>query len=1210
MIMPPSFWLVLALAGSASAQVPYNALLEDFESASPGSAPVATTLIPSSPVGATTALPIPANSIGPRGVVAGPYSNAPNLPLPGTGQFTRIYDYDTDSSTGLEFDFVADDTANVTAVRVSFAFAATANLGAASKPLRFSVTSHGLSVGSAGNRPFLLTLANDGTGKLDFSGTGSDITANFNLATAHYLVLYANDHDSETLAITGPDGIARTIATNSAAIFLDNVYRGAGPFDATSNYRILPSNLGHCGFTTVTSESSIDFTIDDLQVEVLRDRIADSEPTLPVAFGSGVADYSSATFDPEVLLWDRFPYGNEELRFGSSARWTVRDGAPTLRVENDSLVFDHTGATANVGHYTRPFSGGRLLVRDVTTSSQIGPVLYRSFDLTVDTPPAASATGWFAAIQGVASATTLNGFVWLRPGTVANTYQIGLSTDTAPPSGTTNAAFASTNLQPGVTYRIVVRFDSTTNDSVLWINPVNESVTPAVSVAKTGDRGTYQFTGLALRIGNTINLGRFHLDDLRAATTFAAAYATTPIVQPVAELRRSGSNISILTDSFDAYVSGPTQISFLRHAGLFWLASEGGAWTVAGSATGVNASLVGSFFYKTYTLREIVGGGADAGRFTFLLQNNGTTTATYRLALSPAVAQQARPGDGGLSATPVVATGSAAADVVFRHSSGAVLRLTGFSRLAAVGGKQYLFLDIPSRTVRTFSLTFEALAIDAPQDWQVFQRSQRTGGGVITSGRAPMGTQSVTVEFAHGDLRAPPLAGALPVGEQPLPLDPITLKFSRNFSLPAGGWYQAVIRARNAIGDVLAERIVARFGVGEVFLASGQSNSTNSANANSDAINAVRLNSPVTRLFSAFSGANWQEGKDPQPGAHDASSDGSYYPQFGDRMAARFRVPIAASITGQGSTEVAEFLPDAPHNFTAIDQAYRNGLYGWLRSRLLTYGPGGFRGLLWHQGESDSTHTDGVTRTTQQDYYLRLKSVIQNSRADAGWPFPWFVARASWWPPVIQTNGTPDGTAAGDPNIQAAQEQLWAENIAEPGADTDTLGLDFRDRGGSRVHFASPLGSDAHAALWTERVGDYIDAIFDGLGALDSDGGGAPDYWERLFGYNPASAADDTADTDADGLTNAAEFVIGGDPHAPSLPFLARVEARPSGELRIHYRAHAGRVYVLEQRAALDQGEWTTLYEVVAPTEDPDAVFTVQPGGASRGFFRVRAKVQ
>jgi len=49
-------------------------------------------------------------------------------------------------------------------------------------------------------------------------------------------VLYLNDHDSDSLAITGPDGQARTVTNNSVALFADNVFIGAGPFDNTLTY--------------------------------------------------------------------------------------------------------------------------------------------------------------------------------------------------------------------------------------------------------------------------------------------------------------------------------------------------------------------------------------------------------------------------------------------------------------------------------------------------------------------------------------------------------------------------------------------------------------------------------------------------------------------------------------------------------------------------------------------------------------------------------------------------------------------------------------------------------------------------------------------------------------------------------------------------------------------------------------------------------------
>ena len=133
-------------------------------------------------------------------------------------------------------------------------------------------------------------------------------------------------------------------------------------------------------------------------------------------------------------------------------------------------------------------------------------------------------------------------------------------------------------------------------------------------------------------------------------------------------------------------------------------------------------------------------------------------------------------------------------------------------------------------------------------------------------------------------------------------------------------------------------------------------------------------------------------------------------------------VSSSAAWSGQGSTEAAEWQPDAPHDYSDFASSYHNGLYNWLKARVQLFAPGGLRAVLWHQGESDSTHTAGTTRTTKQDYYDRLKRVITNSQADASWPIPWFVARASEWPL---------DTPAGDTNIQQAQQLLWT-NVRRP----------------------------------------------------------------------------------------------------------------------------------------------------------------------------------
>lgn len=1135
-------------------------------------------------------------------MIIGPYSGSPTLPAVGSGKFLRIYDYNNGSSssgTDLEYDFASNVTEEATAVRVSFKFAATANLGSNAKTLRFSVIQLGVSVGAAANRPFLLSIDDNGVLKLDLAGSGNDRTVNYNTATAHEVVLYLNDHDTDTLAITGPDSVARTVAANTVALFFDNVFIGASPFDNTLAYRTSPSNLGRCGFATVTTDGYIDFVIDDLVVDILRGNAGTQAPTVPPAFGAGNLDLTNIKLDPDLLLWEQFSYGDGELYNFSSARWKQVDQTPVLQVTNSALLFDYSNPTTNNGHYARNFSGDRQLTRDVTTTNQIGPACYEAFTITADQAPATGASGYFLALQGSANATTLNGHVWLRAGSSTNSYRLGVSTD----GNGTNAVFAASDLATGAVHRIVVRYDASSNDSALWIDPADSNAPPDATAVKTGDQGTFLFTGVALCISNSVNLGRFHLDDLRVATTFTAALATTPVQHPVAEIRRNGSAYSITSDSFDTYITGNNLITYLRNGGLFWLAPEGGLWAASGPVTVQNSINNGSFYFKTFMLHEMAAGGMSAGRLTIVLQNNDTnTTAKYQLALDATVAAQARTADGVVSATPLSVAGAAAGDVTFHEATGHVLRLIGFDHLIAgsgsTAGRQYLSIDIPTNSVRQFTITFDPLSVDAPQDWQVFQRAQRTNGTVTVSGRAPEGTDSVTVEFTSGNLFAPPLGGSLPSGPQAVSVDTNSLLFNASITLPAGGWYRATVRAWVGT-NLLAESTIEHVGVGEVFLAAGQSNSTNSGEENSDDPNSLKHTQPSSGLVSSFSGAHWQEASDPQPGPHDQSTSGSYYPAFGDALAARLGVPVAIASTGQGSTEVAEWEPDATHDYTDFASSYHNGLYQWMLARVRQFGPNAFRGLLWHQGESDSTHTAGTTRTTKQNYYDRLKRVIQTSQSDAGWAFPWFVARASEWPL---------DNPAGDPNIQGAQEQLWADGIAYPGANSDSLGLPYRDLGGSRVHFSVPTGLQAHGLLWVEKVGDFIDVQFHGVGALDSDGGGVPDYWERQYGLDPNSAGDDSADPDHDGLDNRAEFITGGNPLVAD-PFIARPAPQANGQMRFYYRARAGRTYILQYRATLSSGDWTETTRNTATNDDDEAFFTVDTSGSAQGFFRIVARM-
>ncbi|MFN0205810.1 MAG: alpha-L-fucosidase [Planctomycetota bacterium] len=321
-----------------------------------------------------------------------------------------------------------------------------------------------------------------------------------------------------------------------------------------------------------------------------------------------------------------------------------------------------------------------------------------------------------------------------------------------------------------------------------------------------------------------------------------------------------------------------------------------------------------------------------------------------------------------------------------------------------------------------------AVHIYSPLDYQVFQRNQLNSGVVRVSGRVPPQCTAVLVRLFNFE-------GTSLASEQMLA--PVLGTFATMITVPAGGWYRAEIIVKSG-DNIIAQESVAHFGVGEVFVGAGQSNSTNSGGDG-------KLDT-TTKMVSAFSGSKWQIANDPQPGVHDQSNGGSFWPAFGDAMFDKYRVPIGIAVTGHGGT--------------SIRQWQRNGeLYQWFTNRLLQFGPHGVRAVLWHQGESD------VSMTAEQ-YATGLAQIIKDCRETAGWEVPWFVARVSYHSPAKPSHES----------TRAAHKLLWDSGLAFEGPDTDILGGDNRDAGGKGIHF-SIKGLTAHGKMWAEKVSIVLEGI-------------------------------------------------------------------------------------------------------------------------------------
>ncbi len=351
-----------------------------------------------------------------------------------------------------------------------------------------------------------------------------------------------------------------------------------------------------------------------------------------------------------------------------------------------------------------------------------------------------------------------------------------------------------------------------------------------------------------------------------------------------------------------------------------------------------------------------------------------------------------------------------------------------------------------------------SISLSSPRDYQVLQRTSRKSGPLLIRGDF---SDAVDRKFV---IEARLIVNGTPGPWRRLKAAASPGHFESRWEAPAGGWHRLEIRAR-ADATLLAESVVEHFGVGEVFVVAGQSNSAN---------HGAEKQRPKSDKVSAFDGQRWQPAQDPQPGA--SGTGGSFMPAFGDAIAEKFHVPVGIVACGVGATSVREWLPKGmsfsnPPTLTGNVRQLPDGawesngtLFNAFIARLQPLGPHGFRAVLWHQGESDANQAD-PTRTLPGTLYRDyLESLIRTSRRELDWKSPWFVAQASYHIPGDEAS----------PDIRAAQAALWKKGVALQGPDTDALKGDLRDNGGRGVHFSGP-GLREHAARWVEHIEPWLE---------------------------------------------------------------------------------------------------------------------------------------
>ena len=205
-------------------------------------------------------------------------------------------------------------------------------------------------------------------------------------------------------------------------------------------------------------------------------------------------------------------------------------------------------------------------------------------------------------------------------------------------------------------------------------------------------------------------------------------------------------------------------------------------------------------------------------------------------------------------------------------------------------------------------------------------------------------------------------------------------RFVARIRVRAGGWHTLEVRDSRT-PDHRSQ--VVRFGVGEVFVVAGQSNSGNYGEIKQ---------STKTGLVSAFDFDNkkWQLAIDPQPGA--GGRGGSIMPLLGDALSKKLNLPIGIIAYGQGGTSVREWLPQGSRfpNPPTVENKVRKikdgeweslgKIYPGFIERMKAFGKNGFRAVLWHQGESDANQKDPTRTLSGLLYEKYLTQLILNTR--------------------------------------------------------------------------------------------------------------------------------------------------------------------------------------------------------------------------------------
>ncbi|MDB9805945.1 T9SS type A sorting domain-containing protein [Crocinitomicaceae bacterium] len=309
----------------------------------------------------------------------------------------------------------------------------------------------------------------------------------------------------------------------------------------------------------------------------------------------------------------------------SANGWTAHSGAGSGTVSTLTTAassgnsLSYAGLTASSGNRAAITGVGSEDV-NLALTNITGNIGYYSFIFNVKntTNLSTSTNGaYFFGFGGTsgASVTSLHARLFVKTGTTANTFQIGISNSGAA------STYDPTDYPVNQDYFVVVSYDKTGTVAVasLYINPIPGSTQPTTPNASSSNSTSVLSTYASLFIRQSFGTGNIELDEIRTDGTWAGV---TPAGTPSCNIAATGLASLTCNDAGTGSVALDDFLTFdLDPTGTLL-----GTTYAVSVSSGTITPTTGT--YGAATSFQLQAGSAGAGNVTVTLSDNGTSACT------------------------------------------------------------------------------------------------------------------------------------------------------------------------------------------------------------------------------------------------------------------------------------------------------------------------------------------------------------------------------------------------------------------------------------------------------------------------------------------------------------------------------------------------------------------------------------------------------